>query len=50
MKIQLQRYAQRQGKRKDENASFVEWDIKVDKNKIIIQTETNVYTVLVKGE
>ena len=45
MKIQLQRYAVRQGKRESDGASFVDWDITVDEDnkKIIIKTESHVY-------
>ena len=45
MKIQLQRYAKRAGKRESDVGKFVEWDITVDEDnrKIIIQTESHVY-------
>ena len=45
MKIQLQRYARREGNRQSDTGSFVDWDITVDEDnqKIIIKTENGVY-------
>ena len=46
MKIELRRYARREGNRQSDTGSFVEWDISVDEEnkKIIIKTEDRIYT------
>jgi len=45
MKVELQRYAKREGNRQSDCASYVKWDITVDEDnkKVIIQTESAVY-------
>jgi len=45
MKVELQRYAKREGIRQSDCGSYVGWDITVDEDnkKIIIKTENNVY-------
>jgi len=50
MKVQLQRYARREGHRRSDTGSFVEWDITVDEDnkKIIVKTESHVYVKNIK--
>lgn len=48
MKVELQRYAKRDGNRETDRFSYVKWDIKVEEDRILIRTESNVYVANIK--